>query len=78
MKNDFKKAKFIFLNGPVGYYEGGFLAGTEKIVKLASTKNSFFLVGGGNTASLIFKLKLEKKVDFISTGGGALINFLTK
>lgn len=78
MQNEFQKSKFIFLNGPVGYYEGGYIDGTKKILELSASPNNFFLVGGGNTASLVFKLKLEKNIDFISTGGGALINFLLK
>ena len=78
MRADFENAKFIFLNGPMGYYEGGFTAGTEKVLELSASPNNFFLAGGGNTVSAIFKLGLEKNTDFISTGGGALINFLTK
>lgn len=75
-KTNFQKAKVIFFNGPVGYYEGGFDKGTEKIIQLATSSPAFFILGGGHTTFAVFKLGLEKKVNFISTGGGALINFI--
>lgn len=76
IKINFQKAKTIFFNGPVGYYEGNFCKGTEKIIKLAISSPAFFIIGGGHTTSVVFKLGLEKKIDFISTGGGALMNFI--
>ena len=77
LKNDFRKAKTIFLNGPLGHYESGFKDGTEFLLKNLIRKNSLFIVGGGNTASLVSKIDFKKKVDFISTGGGSLIKYIS-
>jgi phosphoglycerate kinase len=85
IEEKFKNVEFIFFNGPVGFYEGGYKEGTKFLLEiLASKKNSeqgledkgilrYFVAGGGNTISAIFELGLEKNIDFISTGGGALI-----
>ncbi len=73
-----KQADFVFFNGPVGYYEGGYQAGTKFLLEILANPDNFFIAGGGNTVSAIFKLKLENNVDFISTGGGALISKLSE
>ncbi len=73
-----EKASFILWNGPLGKYESGFSAGTEKILKLIAKSKAGSVVGGGDTVALISKLKLEDKLGFISTGGGATLDFLAK
>jgi phosphoglycerate kinase len=73
-----KNAEFIFFNGPVGFYEGGYEKGTKFLLEILANKNNYFVAGGGNTISAIFELGLEKNVDFISTGGGALIKKLSE
>jgi len=75
-----EKASFILWNGPLGKYEDGFSSGTEKILKLISKSKASSVIGGGDTVSLITKLKLTDKLGFISTGGGDLNmdNFLHK
>ena len=73
VEEELKEADFVFFNGPMGFYEGGYKEGTEYLLKLLANPNNFFVAGGGNTASIIFQLGLERNVDFISTGGGALI-----
>ncbi len=74
-----KKAKMIIFNGPVGFAENkNFSLGTIKILKaIASNKTAFSIVGGGDTLILINKLNLYSKFSFISTGGGAMLEFLS-
>ena len=73
IEQDFESSKFVFFNGPIGFYEGGYRAGTEYLLKKLSSQSKYFVAGGGNTISAIFELGLSEKIDFISTGGGALI-----
>ena len=73
-----KEAQFVFFNGPVGFYEEGYKEGTKFLLESLANKNNYFVAGGGNTISAIFELNLEQSIDFISTGGGALIEKLSK
>ncbi len=71
-----KKAKAILWNGPLGNYENGFKKGTELLLYALAQAKGETVIGGGDTAALISK-KMEKKFTFISTGGGATLEFLT-
>jgi phosphoglycerate kinase len=73
-----KKSKYILWNGPLGKYEYGFSGSTSKILKVIIKTKAFSIVGGGDTVSLISKLKIENKLGFVSTGGGATLEFLAK
>ena len=70
----------IIWNGPMGVFEfENFSVGTKKIaesVVMASKKGAFSLVGGGDTVAAIKKYNLSKGVSYISTGGGAMLEFL--
>jgi len=76
-----KKAKTIIWNGPMGYFEDKkFAKGSEAIVKaIINNKEAFAVIGGGETTSL-FNLKPKtqnlKSNLFISTGGGAMLEYL--
>lgn len=72
------KAEFILWNGPLGKYEDSLSSATEKIVKIVSKSKAYSIVGGGDTVSIISKLKSENKFGFVSTGGGATLDFLAK
>jgi phosphoglycerate kinase len=72
------KSKYILWNGPLGKYEVGFSGSTLKILKSLARAKAFSVVGGGDTVSLISKLKIEDKLGFVSTGGGATLEFLSK
>ena len=72
------EAKFILWNGPLGKYESGFGGATEKILKAVAKSKSDNIIGGGDTVALITKLKIENKFGFVSTGGGATLDFLSK
>lgn len=73
-----EKASFILWNGPLGKYENGFGNATEKVLKIISKSKANSIVGGGDTVALITKLKLGNKIGFVSTGGGATLDFLAK
>ena len=67
----------VFFNGPVGFYEGGFTNGTSFLLNILANENNLFIAGGGNTASAIYESGLENNVDFISTGGGSLMEYIS-
>ncbi len=72
------QSKFILWNGPLGKYEQGFGGGTEALLKIISKSTVKSVIGGGDTVALVSKLKLENKLGFVSTGGGATLEFLAK
>lgn len=71
-----KSARMILWNGPVGWFEVGAKKGTQETAKIIASAKSFSIVGGGDTLSAITELKLGKKINFISTAGGAMLDFL--
>ena len=71
-----KKAKLILWNGPLGYYEGGFDKGTISLLKAITETKATSIIGGGDTAVIVEKLKIKNKISFISTGGGATLDYL--
>ena len=83
--NTFKEvilnSKKIIWNGPMGVFEiDEFSNGTIKICKSvteATKKGAFSLVGGGDSVSAVKKNNLEKNISFISTGGGALLEYIS-
>jgi phosphoglycerate kinase len=78
LKGLIEKSKFILWNGPLGKYESGFGGATEQVLKMISRSKAHSIIGGGDTVALISKLKLEDKLGFVSTGGGATLDFLAK
>lgn len=73
-----QKAKLIVWNGPMGWYEGGYTKGTEEVLKLLVEAKGDTIIAGGDTAVLVEKKKLNDKFTFVSTGGGATLEFLEK
>ena len=73
-------SKTILWNGPMGVFEfDKFATGTFAIAKAlaeATASGAFSLIGGGDSASAINKSGLEDQVSFVSTGGGAMLEFL--
>lgn len=78
LEEKIKKAKFVLWNGPVGYYEKGHVWGTEEIAKALANSKAHVVVGGGDTVAAIKKLGNLDKFDFVSTSGGAMLDFLAK
>jgi phosphoglycerate kinase len=71
------KAKSIVVSGPMGVYENKeFNYGTKKVFEAIAKSKAFSLAGGGNTIAAIQEYSLTSKVSYISTAGGALIEFL--
>lgn len=73
-----KKAKTILWNGPLGNFEKGFSSGTVEVAKVIARAKGASIVGGGDTVATIREAKLSDKFSFVSTAGGAMIEFLTK
>lgn len=71
------RAGTVVWNGPVGVFEfDQFGAGTEKIAKAIAETSAFTLAGGGDTIAAIQKYDIYDKVSYISTAGGAFLEFL--
>ena len=75
-----ENSKTILWNGPMGVFEmDAFAKGTKSIaqsVANATQKGAFSLIGGGDSVAAIKKVGLADKVSFISTGGGAMLEYL--
>lgn len=72
------EAKTILWNGPLGNYEGGFDASTKAVAKLVAESDAFSVVGGGDTVTAIESLGISHQFGFLSTAGGAMLEFLEK
>ncbi len=78
--NIIKNSKTVLWNGPAGVFEmDKFANGTIKIAEAlvkATENGAYTLVGGGDSVAAIKKYNLEDKVSYVSTGGGAMLEFL--
>ena len=64
-------------NGPVGVFEfDQFAKGTEAIAQAIAQSDAFSIAGGGDTLAAIDKYNIADKVSYVSTGGGAFLEFL--
>ena len=73
------KSGTIVLAGPMGKYEDkGHRQGTERIFKAVANSNAFKITGGGDSRSVISIYNLKNKFDWVSVGGGAMLEFLAK
>jgi len=71
------KAGTIVWNGPVGVFEfDAFAAGTASLAKAIAQSSAMSIAGGGDTVAAIAKFGIEKDVGYISTAGGAFLEFL--
>ncbi len=75
MKELLNTAKIVVWNGPLGWYEKGYMQSTIDIVANLGTQTQS-IVGGGDTVTVIRKESLEDKISFLSTGGGAMLEYL--
>jgi phosphoglycerate kinase len=72
-----KDAGTIVWNGPVGVFEfEAFAAGTQVLAEAVAESNAFSIAGGGDTLAAVDQFGIEDKVSYISTGGGAFLEFL--
>ena len=71
------KAKTILWNGPVGVFEfANFAKGTEAVARAIAANPGFSIAGGGETITAIEKYGIEQQISYISTGGGAFLEFV--
>jgi len=81
LRKEIEKAEYILWNGPLGAYESGYRASTLQLAEIlaeATVRGAKTVVGGGDTIATIAELKLEDKFTFVSTGGGAMLEYLAK
>lgn len=71
-----KKAKTILWNGPLGNYENGFTGATEGFARAVAASDAYSVIGGGDTIAAIENIGLLSRFSFVSTGGGAMLDFL--
>ncbi|MGH8692514.1 MAG: phosphoglycerate kinase [Burkholderiales bacterium] len=72
-----RKAGTIVWNGPLGVFEKDeFAKGTETIARAIAGSKAFSIAGGGDTIAAINKFKLARRIGYISTAGGAFLEFL--
>ena len=77
---ELESSKTIIWNGPMGVFEmSNFENGTKKIgeaICKSTVNGAFSLIGGGDSVAAIKKFNLEDRVSYISTGGGAMLEYL--
>lgn len=72
-----RNSKSIVISGPMGVFENNeFIHGTKKIFEEVANSRAFSLAGGGHTIAALQELALSNKISYVSTAGGALIEFL--
>ncbi|MES2672088.1 MAG: phosphoglycerate kinase [Pseudomonadota bacterium] len=72
-----KSAGTVVWNGPVGVFEfDAFGKGTETLARAIADSSAFSIAGGGDTLAAVDKYGIENEVSYISTGGGAFLEFL--
>jgi len=75
---ELKRCKTAFWNGPMGIYEiPQFASGTKTIARIIAGIEATTVIGGGSTAEAVIEMKLADKMNFVSTGGGASLRFLS-
>lgn len=71
------KAGTVVWNGPVGVFEfDAFGHGTEALARAIAASSAFSIAGGGDTLAAVDKYAIANEVSYISTGGGAFLEFL--
>lgn len=70
-------APFILWNGPLGVYEQGYTEASDLVAKALAKSDARAVVGGGDTAAALSKYSFDPQKVFLSTGGGAMLQFLT-
>ncbi len=70
-------SKTIIWNGPLGQFENyQYLTGSKKIAEAIIKSGAFSVIGGGDTDQMLNQLGINNKFNFVSTGGGAMLEFL--
>lgn len=73
-----KDAKTILWNGPLGLYEKGFVDSTDALARAIAETSAYSVVGGGDTVAELERISITDRFSFVSTGGGAMLDYLAK
>lgn len=76
LKKALARAQFVLWNGPLGDYEKGFSQSTIELANAIIESGAYSIVGGGDTLAVLDKASLLDKFSFVSTAGGAMLDFL--
>jgi phosphoglycerate kinase len=72
-----QKANTILWNGPVGVFEyESFANGTKQLAQAIAKSKAYSVAGGGDTIAAIKQFKVEEEISYISTGGGAFLEYI--
>lgn len=71
-----QESEFVLWNGPLGKVESGFGGSTDAFAKVLANSKKMSIVGGGDVVASIERLGIMDKFTFVSTGGGAMLDFL--
>ena len=66
----------VLWNGPMGWYEKGYIGGSEALLQFLSTLDAEIFAGGGDTAQILAAADESPRIEWLSTGGGAMIDFV--
>jgi len=78
LSKELQNCQTVFWNGPVGIYEvPKFARGTQEMARLLASLKAITIIGGGSTADVVNEMGLADKMTFVSTGGGASLEFLS-
>lgn len=70
------QSDFVLWNGPMGVYEKGYVEGTDALAKALINSSCTAVLGGGDTAAALAQFTFDPHRIFVSTGGGAMLEFL--
>lgn len=76
LKEKVENSDFILWNGPLGKYEDGYKDGTLALAQIIAESGKQSIVGGGDTLAAINELNIHDRFTFVSTAGGAMLDFL--
>ena len=77
IKKTFAEAKTIIWNGPMGFFEEDkFFLGTKAVAELISESEAYSVIGGGDTIAAGAQAKVLDSINYVSTAGGAFLNYL--
>ena len=72
-----KESNLVIWNGPMGVFEmAPFAAGTKQVAEAMAETNGYTVIGGGDSAAAVEKFNVADKMDHVSTGGGASLEFM--
>jgi phosphoglycerate kinase len=78
-EEEIAKAKTILVAGPIGKYEEeGHRQGTQRVFTAVANSNAYKVAGGGDTEEALTTCSVRDKFDWVSVGGGAMLEYLAK